>query len=175
MNDDYLIKLDSFELRMINSNHIEQICYKTHKTDKIGAFFTTKVQHKQHWLNKLKNNELWNHENGGYLAMTKNEIVFGIIWHFKHGYQRSLEIGMNIFDEDHRGQGLGQQALIEYSNYLFSTYPIHRLQYNMVENNVSSEKIAIKAGFKYEGTMKKVMFIRGEFHDLKLYSKLKIQ
>jgi len=65
------------------------------------------------------------------------------------------------------------EALLLFCAYMFSIRPINRIQVNMMEGNIASERVAIKCGFTYEGTMRKATFNQGEYHNLKLYSLLR--
>lgn len=169
-----VIEFEEFSLNTFDENLIEQLTEHSQLIENTGSNFTVKIKSKEYWVNRLKNNELWTDQNG-YLALIDNDNkVFGVIWHFSHGIQSSFEIGINIVLPTHRnGQGFGTKALTKYCDYLFDAYPINRLQYNMVTDNIASEKLAIKAGFKLEGIQRKSLFIRGSWKDVKLYSKLR--
>ncbi|MCU7835988.1 MAG: GNAT family N-acetyltransferase [gamma proteobacterium symbiont of Taylorina sp.] len=163
-----------FSLCMLDEISIKEICQNTQNISKIGDFFSVKVNHEVHWLKKLENNDLWT-DKSGYLALVDNgDKVFGVIWHFSHCIDKSFEIGINIFNPEYRvGKGFGSTAVKAYCNYLFEAYPINRLQYNMVEDNIISEKLAQKIGFKYEGIQRKALFIRGQWRNVKMYSLLR--
>ncbi len=167
------MKFENYSLNMIDEESIEEICKYSHNIEKVGTYFSTKIRPKEYWLDKLRKFELWT-DNNGYLTIndSKNNII-GLVWHFKHNIHSSFELGINLFQDAFRGKGIGRGALMSYSEYLFDSYDINRLQYNMVEDNVASENLAIKCGFKYEGTQRKALYIRGNWHNLKLYSKLK--
>ena len=169
-----VMEKDSFVLALLDKDLIVKIQNITTDIENIGAFFSTKINTTQHWINKLDANELWT-KKSGYLALVDKETSkpFGVIWNFSHAIDNSYEIGINIFDNKFQGKGIGAEALSSYCHYLFLTYPINRLQYNMIEENLASEKIAKKVGFVYEGTQRKALFIRGKWKNLKLYSLLR--
>jgi len=48
-----------------------------------------------------------------------------------------------------------------------------RIQAHIDPRNITSQKVAEKAGFEKEGTIRKSMFIRGEWRDMILYSILR--
>lgn len=168
-----ILNFDDYFLCMLDEKLIYKICETTFNIENVGLFFSTKIKQKEYWINKLKNNEIWNDKNGYLVITDKEENVIGLIWHFVHCIESSFELGINIFNKKHRGKGLGEKALNGYSEYLFNTYDINRLQYNMVEGNIQSEELALKCGFTYEGTQRKALFIRGKWNNLKLYSKLR--
>ena len=84
-----------------------------------------------------------------------------------------LEIGYAMFDPLQRGQGFTTQALSLFTDYLFQSMPIHRVQLIIADGNIASEKVAQKCGFTYEGTARQAMFQRGIYRDMKLYSLLR--
>lgn len=169
-----IIDCDDFSFCMIDKELIKQICKYTQNVKNAGNYIPLKSRHEAYWINKLENNELWNDKNGYLALIDKNDILFGIIWHFSHCIENSYEIGLNIINPKFRiVKGFGPKALRKYTDYLFNVYPINRLQANTAENNLSSEKMIQSVGFKYEGMQRKAIFIRGKWENLKLYSLLR--
>lgn len=167
-----VIEGDGFSLCMLDELSILRICKDTQDLSNIGLHFATKFRHEEHWRKKLVNNQLWT-DSSGYLTVQVADEIIGIIWHFAHGIERSFELGLNIYSPKHRGKGIGESALRAYSSYLFNSYDINRLQYNMIEENKASEKVAIKCGYRCEGMQRQALFIRGQYRNVKLYSKLR--
>jgi RimJ/RimL family protein N-acetyltransferase len=55
-------------------------------------------------------------------------------------------------------------------DYLFLSKDVMRVQACTDARNVASQRVLEKAGFKKEGTLRKFLFIRGEFRDACVYS-----
>lgn len=108
---------------------------------------------------------------GRLLIVSKEDEILGYCSFFKGSpYVNGYEIGYQIFREEHRGQGYGTEAVVLLTKFLFEYQPVLRLQICMSEENAYSEKVAIKAGFTYEGTMRSVFMIKGNPVNNKMYS-----
>jgi RimJ/RimL family protein N-acetyltransferase len=58
-------------------------------------------------------------------------------------------------------------------DYLFLSKEIVRIQAQTDVGNTASQKVLEKAGFKKEGIVRKLIFVRGEWRDFCLYSILR--
>jgi RimJ/RimL family protein N-acetyltransferase len=85
---------------------------------------------------------------------------------------KAMEIGYNLIPSE-RGKGFGTEAVAIIVDYLFLSKEIVRIQAHIDPRNIASQKVLEKTGFKKEGTIRKSMFIRGEWRDLVLYSILR--
>ncbi|MFZ0323201.1 MAG: GNAT family protein [Actinomycetes bacterium] len=56
--------------------------------------------------------------------------------------------------------------------YLFEVEPIRRLQLHIDPDNVASQHIAAKCGYRLEGLVRGVFFMNGRAEDLGLYGRL---
>lgn len=83
-----------------------------------------------------------------------------------------LEIGFTLIPNE-RGKGYGTEAVQILIDYLFLSRELIRIQAFTDLGNVASQRLLDKVGFKREGTIRKSMFIRGEWRDLLLYSILR--
>ena len=95
--------------------------------------------------------------------------VGGII-HFPVG--ELLEIGYALMPSE-RGKGYCSEAVDVMVDYLFLSKDIVRIQAHTDVRNVASQKLLEKVGFKKEGTVRKSIFIRGEWRDCYLFSILR--
>jgi len=85
---------------------------------------------------------------------------------------KAMEIGYNLIPSE-RGKGFGTEAVKIMVDYLFLSKEIVRIQAHIDPRNVASQKVLERTGFRKEGTIRKSMFIRGEWRDLFLYSILR--
>jgi len=83
-----------------------------------------------------------------------------------------LEIGFALIPNE-RGKGYCTEAVEIMVDYLFASKEIVRIQATTHVENKASQKVLEKAGFTREGTIRKVLFIRGEWADGYLYSILR--
>lgn len=94
----------------------------------------------------------------------------GYIWwdtfHFR------AEIGYAL-SRAYWNKGLMTEAVREVIRFGFEKMYLNRIEARCMPGNVSSERILMKLGMKFEGIMKKQAFTAGTFHDLKMYAVLK--
>jgi len=94
----------------------------------------------------------------GFLGMG----VLGIWW----------EIGFVLIHSE-RGKGYGTEAVQIAVDYLFMSKGIVRIQAGTLIDNVASQKVLEKVGFKREGRIRKAIFSWGNWVDLYLYGILR--
>ncbi|MDT8285485.1 MAG: GNAT family N-acetyltransferase [Elusimicrobiales bacterium] len=68
------------------------------------------------------------------------------------------------------GRGLMTEAVAALMDYAFGSMKVHRLEASCIHDNAGSEKVMIKNGMKYEGTMRDFVFQKGAYKTLKMYS-----
>lgn len=94
-------------------------------------------------------------------SRSENSIFFGVFDSSTHlGNIRihsidrrnfTCELGIIIFDQVHRGKGLGSQALKLAINYVFDELGVTRIMADYFEENSASERLFNKNGFLIEG------------------------
>jgi len=82
------------------------------------------------------------------------------------------EIGYGITPNE-RGKDYCTEAVKIAVDYLFLSKPIVRIQAHTNVNNIASQRVMEKAGFRREGVVRKRIFMRGEWKDEFLYSILR--
>jgi RimJ/RimL family protein N-acetyltransferase len=85
---------------------------------------------------------------------------------------KAFDIGYNIVSSERRKK-YGTEAVGIIVDLLFLSKETVRVEARTDMRNVASQKVLEKNGFKKEGTIRKDMFIRGEWRDLFLYSILR--
>ena len=71
-----------------------------------------------------------------------------------------------------RGRGFASAAVRALSAWAFSELKLERLQLSIRPDNVASRRVAEKAGYAYEGTLRSSKLIRGRRVDAAVYSRL---
>jgi RimJ/RimL family protein N-acetyltransferase len=94
----------------------------------------------------------------------------GFVYHELAGSQ--MEIGYAMLPTE-RNKGYGTEAITIIVDYLFLTKQIVRIQATTDTRNKASAKVLEKNGFKREGTIRKMEFVRGQWRDEYLYSILR--
>lgn len=75
-----------------------------------------------------------------------------------------------VLSPSYQGKGYMKEAVITILNLAFSELGLNRIELRIMEGNVASMKFATSIGFKFEGTMRKSLFLRGEYKTLHHYS-----
>jgi RimJ/RimL family protein N-acetyltransferase len=96
----------------------------------------------------------------------------GFITHYFVLPAKRMEIGYDLIPSE-RGKGYGTEAVQIIVDHLFLTKDIVRIQAVTNVGNIPSQRILEKAGFKKEGTLRKVGYVRGEYVDAYIYSVLR--
>lgn len=114
------------------------------------------------------------HEGKGegqwYFVETKDGTKVGYIAHFKS--KGCVGIGYMLV-KDERGKGYGTEAVQMMVDYLFLHKDIVRIQAETHPDNKASQRILEKAGFSFEGHIRRSFFSRGVYRDTAMYSILR--
>jgi RimJ/RimL family protein N-acetyltransferase len=84
----------------------------------------------------------------------------------------ALDIGISLRPEV-RGQGHGARAQRMLAEYLFATFPVHRVQASTDVTNVAEQRALERAGFTREGLIRGAQWRAGAWHDLVSYARLR--
>nr|WP_245780802.1 GNAT family protein [Gracilibacillus orientalis] len=91
-------------------------------------------------------------------------------WSNEH---KKAEIGY-VLNKNYWGNGFASEAIKEVIKFGFESVHLNRIEGGCDTDNIGSGKVMLKAGFEYEGTLRKNEFIKGEFRDTKVFSILKM-
>jgi ribosomal-protein-alanine N-acetyltransferase len=86
---------------------------------------------------------------------------------------RSAELGYYL-GEEYWGQGVMPEAVLGFVDWAFSHFDgldgLERIFVRIFHSNIASERVVLKAGFQFEGRMKKSVYKDGVMLDQLLYS-----
>lgn len=107
-------------------------------------------------------------------AITVDEKVIGSIGVFRQGniHRQTAEVGYYIAEE-YWGKGIMTEAIKQTCKYVFDKSDIIRIYAEPFAYNVASYRVLEKAGFQYEGTLRKNAIKNGKVIDMKMYSLLR--
>ncbi|WP_026828409.1 GNAT family N-acetyltransferase [Exiguobacterium artemiae] len=71
------------------------------------------------------------------------------------------------------GKGIVTEAVECVMAFGFEELKLERIQARCMEGNIGSARVMEKVGMKYEGTLRRLIFIKEAFHDVKMYSMLR--
>lgn len=99
-----------------------------------------------------------------------NKVVGGIGSHRNDNVHRfTLNCGYYIAEE-YWGKGIATEAVKQFRAYIFEHTDIIRIAAEVYANNVGSCRVLEKAGFQFEGTLRKNAVKNGEVLDMKMYA-----
>jgi diamine N-acetyltransferase len=78
-------------------------------------------------------------------------------------------VGIVINQNEHRNQGIGQEAITLLINYAFTHLNLHQLYANINSNNVASLKLFSKFDFQKIGIKKDWIYNQGKYSDEELF------
>lgn len=82
---------------------------------------------------------------------------------------RKVEIGYWLAQE-FEGQGLMAACARVLVDHALEVWKLHRLEIRCVAGNTRSAAVASRLGFQWEGTLRQAFLLRGEYHDLHVFS-----
>ena len=68
-----------------------------------------------------------------------------------------FELGIEVYEPEDRGRGIGADALATVTRYLFDDEHAHRVQISTATDNTSMRRSAERAGFGFEGVLRSFM------------------
>jgi [ribosomal protein S5]-alanine N-acetyltransferase len=156
------ITLDDAEdmyLYASNEEVTRYVTWNTHSSlsDTIEFINTFLTQYDAPWGIELK-------ENGKFIGT-----VHFVWWQPEHN---SAEIGY-VLSKEYWGKGLITEAAMAIISFGFESMNLVRIQARCFLENKGSERVMEKLGMSFEGISRKVMYVKGEHKDLKVYSILK--
>lgn len=87
-------------------------------------------------------------------------------------HNRFSHVGVSIGDKEHRGQGLGRDALAVITDYGFRLRGLQRLEVETLASNEAMIRTALSVGYREEGRLRARAFISGRFVDEVLFGLL---
>lgn len=107
-------------------------------------------------------------------AITIEGKVIGSIGVFRQGniHRQIAELGYYIAEE-YWGKGIMTEAIKQICKYVFDKSDIIRIYAEPFAYNLASCRVLEKAGFQYEGTLRKNAVKNGKIIDMKMYSLLR--
>jgi len=110
---------------------------------------------------------------GRFLVTDLDDRTLGMVVYFSVNYMDGFEVGYQMFDAGSRNKGLMTEALRLAVRHLFASHKINRLQIATAVDNEASKHLALKCGFRLEGTLRGNVFHHGHNRDSLLYSLLR--
>lgn len=132
---------------------------------------TKTVEDEENYIKMKLNGEINGTDRLFFIAY-ENEIIGSIDFHFIDQNNQTAEIGYWIGSE-YVGRNIATEAVLFLCQIAFLEMGLNRLTIVADVLNKPSNRVAVKAGFKKEGTFKQSKKVYGEFRDFNMYALLK--
>ena len=104
-------------------------------------------------------------------AITVDDVAVGSIGVFRKDNVHRLTAEMGYYvAEEYWGKGVTTEAVKQACRYIFDNTDIVRIFADPYDFNVASCRVLEKAGFTYEGTLRKNAVKNGQLVDMKMYA-----
>jgi RimJ/RimL family protein N-acetyltransferase len=124
----------------------------------------------------IKANQMRLKKNKGYgfsiADKATNEVIGGISLFKLDIDDRKAEMGYWL-TRRLWGKGIIPEAVYITAKFAFNRLKLHRVYANTFEQNIASQRVLEKCGFKLEGVHRQAMRKRGRYHDEMFYGLLK--
>ncbi len=121
------------------------------------------------WLEYVKGKQPETH----YAIATPPEAIGGIGLEFKDDvHYQTAELGYWI-GEDYWGRGIMTAVVIVFTEYAFKNYDLIRIFATVFESNPASARVLEKAGYAFEGRLRRSVNKNGKILDQRMYAKVK--
>ena len=154
------IELDDAEMlrKMINDPEVEKMMW--------GYSFPVSKHKQMEWINQLPNN------TSVYRAIidVEGEGIGEIILSDIDLRNGNAEIHIKLATNAVRGKGYGTDAVRTLTRYAFEELRLNCIYCRVREDNIASQKMFSKCGYKLEGTLRSRVFRNGKYHNFNEYS-----
>jgi [ribosomal protein S5]-alanine N-acetyltransferase len=131
------------------------------------------IESEYNFKKQFQTNGLWQENDGIAVILNLEDQIIGMLTYVKSYFLEAYELKYIIFDEQNRGRGYMKESLKLFSNYLFSSKKINRLQLAIPDYHRASIAVAQKCGFTFEGIAREALFSKGDYLDVCVYSLLR--
>lgn len=128
-------------------------------------------ENQQRWIQKVNEDDktlflrVWSYIN----STNKNFDGFFYINDIDY-VNRTCNVGYDLLSE-YRGKGLGH-LLLQFGEEICKNLNLRRIQLEVLENNIASQRVAEKNDFKLEGVKKESVYKNGTYINSYFYAKL---
>jgi ribosomal-protein-alanine N-acetyltransferase len=167
-----MLKGNVVTVRPIEESDLETLYRLQLNVEARGHFFPRWPMSLTELRKQFQENGFWGHEQGA-VVMVDNETgsIVGEMFYFPTvPYMAEIELGYIVFDTAARGKGITTEAVQLMTRLLFETKTVGRIRLVIATENKASRRVAEKAGYKHEGTMRSGWFTSGRWLDGELYA-----
>jgi len=161
-------------LRPVTSDDLAELWRQHVAIDARGEYYPRGIVGESTFRKRFDENGLWSRDEGTLLLVEPDGTIVGHIEFFRTvDYLDEVELSYQLYDPGRSGRGYTTEAVRLIAGYLFETRPLRRIRLVIHPDNGASRRVAEKAGFTFEGIMRRAWFNRGRHHDVMLWSLLR--
>lgn len=169
-----MINGEKIGIRTIREQDLERLFELVNDIEDRGHYLDSSLVSESKFKSQFAKDGFVSDKVQRYLIVHNSSEIVGSIWSFESvPYYDAIEIGFHIFGRKNRRKGYATEALELFHSYVFESKEINRIELRIATENLASEVIAKKVGFKLEGTSREAAFSKGRLHDMHLYAKLR--
>jgi ribosomal-protein-alanine N-acetyltransferase len=141
-------------------------------TDLYGQEPHRTIDESRAWLQRRVNDYALRDSIFWVITLKDDDTAIGecCLWNFDPGF-KCAEIGYELHS-NYWNKGLMGEALSEVLAYGFLEMGLHRIEASPFADNIQSQKLLLKLGFRLEGTLRERNFFHGRFLDQQYYGLL---
>ncbi len=117
------------------------------------------------WTERQSRRRLDDDEFHWVIESQDGEPVGSISTHTCNPHNGTFSYGIDIVTE-HRGKGYAGEAILLVLRYYFQELRYQKATINVHADNLASIRLHEKLGFKLEGTLRRMTFSHGQYHDM---------
>jgi len=171
-----IIKTKKFTLRPYrkgdNVSLVKNINNRKISRNTLSIPYPYKMSNARSWINyNVKLDKKKKKEEINFVIDVGGEVAGSIgLRKIKMGHMAEMGYWMG---EKYRGQGIMTSVLKEITKYGFKELKLRRMEIGIFPFNEASKRVAEKAGYQYEGRMRKYVLKNKKFMDALLFAKVR--
>lgn len=168
-----MLKGNIITLRPVHNSDLDQL-YAFHlDLDNRGDFFPRGVMAQPLFHKRFQESGFWNKEEGMLVIVSAKDEIVGHIEFFKTvNYLDEYELSYQVYAAEQRGKGAATEGVQLLVCYLFENKRVNRIRLVIHPDNLASRRLAVKCGFRHEGTARGAWYHKGTYQDVEIYAVL---
>lgn len=169
-----MIRGKNIALRPLRESDLEAFLALDNDLERKGAFVPPRLRAEPVLRKEFQETGLLGDDAGRLLIVDGEDRILGVVGYFRTSfYMDGYELAYSLYDVERRGGGLVTEAVGLLVGWLFALKKIARLQIAFMPENGASRRVAEKNGFRFEGVLRRAIFIHGRNVDAELWSLLR--
>ncbi|CAA0103236.1 Putative ribosomal N-acetyltransferase YdaF [BD1-7 clade bacterium] len=166
-----MLKGNNIHIRAIREADLDELARHLNDIEGRGEFLPTIMVSNAELHRQYNEDGFISEASSRFLITDHSGHILGSVWAFKSvPYFDAMEVGYHIFEPQNCGKGFASEALRLFTDFLFESQQINRVEVRVSTENTASENVAKKIGFVYEGTNREAAFSKGKLFDMHMYS-----